>query len=252
MRPAPTTARSTRTPTHQLARAGSWAAESGGPDAVYGIVALTFLPGMVLPASFSGYRPTRSGMSPSRSNLVLIGALAALSMTGSALFVHSAVIGRRVVGLDPYLVSAGLAANALFGFVAARRAGGSSPPRIWLYAMAPALAAVAFGKTGALWIAGMAAWGFFFWMVVPKMLGAIADWSLAPEERVGDAQSAMAVGRALGPAIAATLISDGGFGALGLFSTVGVLLTAVTVHGVAAYRRKYSQPAAYRQSKETP
>lgn len=220
----------------------SWLSERAGADSVYLFIGACFLPALFLPARFSGYKPDRRKMSPSRSNIVLIVSLGLLSLTGSSLFVYSAVIGELVVGLDPLVVSMAFSANAIAGFVAARRSPDDSPPRVWLYAIAPAAAAVAFGGNGWLFCIGITVWGFFWWMAVPKILLSIAAWSLAPEERVGDAQSAMALGRTLGPALAALLVGTGTFTWLGLVTVAGTLTTAATVHGVAVYRRSHLPP----------
>lgn len=221
----------------------SWLSEWTGADAVYLLIAAAFVPALFLPAKFSGYQPDRRKKSPSRSNIVLIVSLGLLSMTGSSLFVYAAVIGENVVGLDPVIVSLAFSANALAGFVAARRAADASPPRVWLYAIAPAAAAVAFGANGWLFCIGITVWGFFWWMAVPKILRSIAAWSLAPEERVGDAQSAMALGRTLGPALAGLLVGAGTtFTWLGLMTVAGTVVTAATVHGVALYRRSHLPP----------
>jgi predicted MFS family arabinose efflux permease len=74
-------------------------------------------------------------------------------------------------------------------------------------------------------------------MATPTILRSIAAWSLAPDERVGDAQSSMAVGRALGPVIGSILVADGSYGAVGAVAVIGLALSASTIFGVRIYRR---------------
>ena len=79
-------------------------------------------------------------------------------------------------------------------------------------------------------------------MATPTILRSIASWSLAPDERVGDAQSSMALGRALGPAIGSVLVAEGSYGAVGAMAVVGLLVSAFTVLGVGIYRRDRLPP----------
>ena len=72
-----------------------------------------------------------------------------------------------------------------------------------------ATALVAFGGNAELFLVGITLWGFCFWMATPTILRSVALWSLAPDERVGDAQSSMALGRAIGPAIGSVLVVGG-------------------------------------------
>jgi len=73
-------------------------------------------------------------------------------------------------------------------------------------------------------------------------MSSIADWSPAPEDRVGDAQSAMAVGRAIGPAIGGLVLVSGSFSTLAIWSVGGLLLAAVIVVLVDSFRRGKTSP----------
>jgi predicted MFS family arabinose efflux permease len=90
----------------------------------------------------------------------------------------------------------------------------------------------------------MFGWGLAFWISVPRVLGRVAEWSLAPEERVGDAQSVMALGRAGGPAIGAALVGPGHFEGLAIFAGAGLLSTAGVVAAVERYRRGKTGPTS--------
>ncbi|HIF21676.1 MAG TPA: MFS transporter [Gemmatimonadetes bacterium] len=214
----------------------AYAAAKGGPSAVYLLLALVSLPAALLPADFVGYRRKRLGVSPSRSNLVLLGALGVFTLAGSSLFVFGGAIGVGV-GLSTFVVSLGFSGNALAGLIAARRTARDQPEGVWILGTAVCAALVAFGGNAVLFLVGITLWGFFFWMATPTILRSIAAWSLAPDERVGDAQSSMALGRALGPVIGSILVADGSYGAVGAVAVIGLALSASTIFGVRIYRR---------------
>jgi MFS family permease len=201
-------------------------------------------PAAFLPARFAGYRPLRRKMSPSRSNVVLVIVLGAMTMSGSSLFVFAATLATAELGMAAGVVSLSYSANALAGLIGARRHADDRLRPLWTFGIALSAAAVGFGGAPILFVAGLVAWGFCFWMATPNILTAIAAWSLAPDERVGDAQSAMAVGRAAGPAVASVLVADGSFDALGAFAVVGLTLSAVAIAVVARHRRSHPNPAA--------
>ena len=168
--------------------------------------------------------------------MVLLVALGMSTLAGSSLFVFGAAIGSNV-GLSALVVSLGFSANALAGLIAARRTAGDRPEAVWIFGTALCAALVAFGGNAVFFLVGITMWGFFFWMATPTILRSIASWSLVPDERVGDAQSSMALGRALGPAIGSLLVADGSYRAVGAMAVVGLALSSFTVLGVGIYRR---------------
>ena len=87
-------------------------------------------------------------------------------------------------------------------------------------------ATLGFVPEAAVFVVGMTLWGLAFWIAAPRVMSSIADWSPAPDDRVGDAQSAMAVGRAIGPAIGGLFLVSGGFSALAIWSVTGLLLSS--------------------------
>jgi DHA1 family inner membrane transport protein len=214
----------------------AWIVTEFGSSGVYLTLAVISLVPALLPAEFAGYRRERQRVSPSRSNVVLVIALGMGTMAGSALFVYGAAIGLST-GLSPFAVSLGYSANALAGLIGARRPAKDRPGSVWIFGIALCAALVAFSDSPVWFLVGITLWGFCFWMATPTILRAIAAWSLAADERVGDAQSSMAVGRALGPAIGAVLVTDGSYVALGTFAVVGLMVTALTVLSVRLYRR---------------
>jgi predicted MFS family arabinose efflux permease len=221
----------------------AWIASEFGSSGVYLAIAVVSLVPAWLPAEFAGYRRERQHVSPSRSNVVLVLALGMGTMAGSALFVYGAAIGVNT-GLSELVVSLGYSGNALAGLTAARRPAEDRPGSVWIFGTALCAALVAFGDSPALFLIGITMWGFCFWMSTPTILRAIAAWSLAPDERVGDAQSSMAVGRAIGPAIGAALVAGVSYDAAGTFAVVGLVVTGLVVLSVRVYRRGRVAPAA--------
>ena len=228
----------------------AWVAGIAGADGVFLVVAAASAPSAVLRATFSGFRPDRTRISPSRSNVVLLISLGIMTLSANGLWVYTAVLGEREVGLSPLVVSLAYSGNALAGFLAARVVTKPLGIGAWMVGIGVAAGLVAFGSNPLLFFAGVLLWGFSFWMAVPMVFTSIADWSLAPEERVGDAQSAMAAGRAIGPAIGGALVGPGtSFVAIGLYAVGGVALAAGLAHGVAVYRRSNEPPAGAVETK---
>lgn len=221
----------------------AWVASVGGDRAVYLVLAGSMVMPALVPVRFlSEPRQVRRRMSPSRSNVVLLAGLGILTMAGSALFVFLGAFGQQEVGLTAVALSLGFSVNALAGLIGARSRW--RPVHAWpwlLLVAASAISIVAFPGPVAYY-AGMFGWGFAFWMAVPTVLGRIAEWSLVPEERVGDAQSIMAVGRAAGPSVASVLVGTGEFGGLAVFTGAGLVTAAGVVGGVEAYRRGRPSP----------
>lgn len=218
-----------------------WLAATSGADAVFMLLAGAAVPAAFLPVEFAGYRHERSRMSPSRSNIVLVAAMGVMTLSGSALFVYSATRG-AAIGMAAFGVSLAFSANALAGFVAARLPGNGASGGLWILGTGVCAAAVGFSTTPAVFAGGLIMWGFCFWMATPRILASIAKWSLAPEERVGDTQSSMATGRAIGPAIGGAFIGSGTYGAVAVFSVLGLATAGITVIGVNRHRRGLTPP----------
>ena len=215
-----------------------WLATLGDDRALYAALGVITLPVLLMRVEFTSRRPVgRLRMSASRSNVVLLGALALLTFAGSSLYVFSAVIGTDRVGIDPVVISLGFSGNALAGFIATRlrTRGGAAP---WVLVVAGCAAAVAFAPNPVVFLLGLAGWGFAFWMIVPEVFRQIVAWSLAPAERVGDAQALMALGRMLGPALGGVLVGTGSFTRVGVEAVAGLVVAAVIMFAVERYRRR--------------
>jgi predicted MFS family arabinose efflux permease len=217
---------------------GAW-----GTAGLYWALALILLPVLFLLPSFEPIeRSERRRMSPSRSNVVLLVALGVLTMSGSALFIFTGAIAADGIGMGAVTVSLGFSINAGAGLLGARWR--NRPQRAWPWMIGISLAAslLVAVQVEAVYFLAMMGWGFAFWMAVPRVLTAVAEWSLVPEERVGDAQSVMAVGRAVGPVVGAVLVGAGTFGPLGVFAGVGLATAAITVGAVEHYRKQGTPP----------
>ena len=215
----------------------AWIGSLGGDRALYAFLAFTPLAATLIPVEIEGSPlEERARFSPSRSNLVLLGALGLLTMAGSAFFVFMGAFASAEVGLGEVALSLGFSVNALAGLVAVRMRRRPLFAWPWMVGVTVSVVVIAVVPAPATFFAGMAGWGFCFWMSVPRLLNHVADWSFVPEERVGDAQGIMALGRAVGPAFASVLVGSGHFGGLAIFSGVGLAGAAGLVGGVEAYR----------------
>lgn len=221
----------------------AWLVSRYGLDAMFMTLTIAHAPIVFLRVDFAGLRQQRTEMSPSRSNVVLLAAIGLMVMSASALFVQAAALGEQVLGMDPIVVSLGFSANALAGLAAASRPAPTTVTAWPVVAIALCVAGVAWAGAGWVWFLAIALWGGFFWLTVPRALRAVALWSLVPEERVGDAQSIMAAGRAVGPALGGLVLGADRFAALGVFSVSGVLAAAVVVESVRRYRLANDPPA---------
>lgn len=219
-----------------------WLASTHGIDAVFAFLAVMALPAAVLHADFAGFKPGRSHARVSRSNVVLVIALGLLTTAGSAMFVYTASLGHEI-GMGATAISLTFSANALAGFVGAHLKSKRSAA-LWIAVIAGCVATVGIASGAAVFMVGMTLWGLAFWIATPSVMSSIADWSPAPEDRVGDAQSAMAVGRSIGPAIGGLVLVSGSFSTLAIWSVGGLLLSTVMVLLVDSYRRGKASPIA--------
>lgn len=221
----------------------AWIGSVWGAQGLYWALAGVSLPVVSMRPRFAPMeRRGRRRMSPSRSNVVLLGALGLLTMAGSSLFVFAAALATDEIGMGAVAVAVGFSANAAAGLAGAwwRRRPQLAWP--WLLAVAVSAAMLVAVQTEVTYYLGMLGWGFAFWMAVPRVLTSIAEWSLVPEERVGDAQSLMAAGRSVGPAVGAVLVGAGSFARLGWFSGTGLVAAGVLVGVVELYRRDREGP----------
>ena len=231
----------------------AWIGSLGGDRAIYACLAFTPLAAVIIPVVIDE-TPLggRRRFSPSRSNVVLLAALGVMTMAGSAFFVFLAAFAESEVGMGDVALSLGFSVNAVTGLMGARFRRRPAWAWPWLAGIVVSVMAIGMVRLPALFFVGMAGWGFCFWMAVPRVLGRIADWSYAPDERggdapgrgVGDAQEICARGVPRGPAVASLLVGPGRYAGLIVFSSVGLAGAAGVVGGVERYRTGRDGPVA--------
>ncbi len=216
----------------------------GDDRLIFALIAAAFVPALALPASLpEGAGPVRA-RSASRSNRVLLVALGLLTMAGSSLFVYAAAFGRRELGMAAVVVSLAYSLNSAAGIVGTRLKARPRTGGLWMAATAAAAGTLVVIAHPVWFYAAMALWGVAFWLAIPDVFRSLAERSLTPAERTGDAQAAMAVGRALGPLAGGIVLAGAGFTALGLVAAAGMLAAALLVSSVDRYRSAEVAPAA--------
>ncbi len=159
-------------------------------------------------------------------------------MTGaaSAVFVFVGVIAIDL-GISALATSIALSLNALAGIPAARFSGRRRLPGLWFAVIAGC--ALLLTQTGStvVFFAILIVWGLAFWSAVPEVFSMLADRSVFPSDRVGDAQAAMAFGRVIGPTVGGALVMNGSFTAVGVVAFVLLMGSAVAVEAVATAHR---------------
>jgi DHA1 family inner membrane transport protein len=214
----------------------AWIADAGGHRMVYlALAVLTVLPTM-LPADVVASPPIGRAVSGSRSNRLLLGVMMLLTFSGSALFVFIAVAGSRA-GLAPLAVSLGFSLNALSGIFATRITARPGTGWVWLMTAAAAACVTGVAGNGLLWMVAMGVWGFAFWMAVPVLFRLLAQKSLRPDERIGDAQGLMGLGRMIGPAVGGAVLGADRFVQVTLLATAGMVTCGAVTGGVELRRR---------------
>ncbi len=177
-------------------------------------------------------RPHRTRHTPTRAARAILVALALITLGGSAVFVYGAAIGKDLDGLSALTVSLLFSANALAAIPSARWTGRRGPAGVWFLATALCALAMAASRNGVVFGVAIVSWGFVFFMGVPAAFNLLAERSNFPEERAGDAQAVMALGRVFGPIMGGTLLAAGsevtlGFVAAAVMSFGALLLLYV-------------------------
>jgi DHA1 family inner membrane transport protein len=176
-------------------------------------------------------RPRQPRHRPTRGAVVVLACLGLLTFGGSAVFIFAAAIGRDEVGLAPVAVSLAFAANAVAGVPSARRRGERSWTGGWMAATGVAAILVGSVHAPVVFYAAMVLWGFAFWMGVPGAFALLAKRSRYADERAGDAQAVMAVGRVAGPLAGGLLYDRASPTVLGLAGgTVMIAASAALVY----------------------
>nr|WP_158412376.1 MFS transporter [Ilumatobacter nonamiensis] len=163
-------------------------------------------------------RPHRTRHAATRSSVVMLVALCLVTLGGSSVYVYAAAIGTDFNGLSPFAVSLAFSANALVAVPAARWTGRRGPAGIWYLATAVMAVLLSSVHVTAVFLFAVIGWGFVFFMGMPAAFALLASKSRFPEERAGDAQAVMALGRVFGPLIGGAFLAADAMVAMGVTS----------------------------------
>ncbi len=217
------------------APAASALAAYGGADAVFlglGLLALAPLLFRAPDRPMGANAPSRTSRSrPIPVTRVILACMGVVTFGGSAVFVFAAAIGAERVGLDPVVLALAFSANALVGIPPARYRGRRHYAGLWLVLTGVSAAILTTVTDGRVFWLAIVLWGFGFWAGIPGVFKLLAERSVHPADRAGDAQAVMAFGRIFGPLMGAIFIEAGALEALGL--TAGALIAAAALVLVA-------------------
>ncbi len=155
----------------------------------------------------------------------VLGALTLFSLGGSSVFTFGVVIAGRELGLSAAIASIAYSLNAIVSIPAAGWTRRRGIPSAWMIVTAAAAFLLATSFNEVVFFGSMMLWGFAYWMAIPEVFNVLADASAFPEERAGDAQAMMAVGRVGGPLLGGFLLDGVGNAALGIVGA-GLMLSA--------------------------
>ena len=212
----------------------------GGVVGLYALLAAVGLVALLVPVTVEGptAAPLRAAHRRRSTGATLtVLALGLFTMGGSAVFIFATVIGRQQVGLSAFAVSLAFSLNAVAGIPAARFAGRRRVPGAWMAATAICSLAVTLTHDPIVFFVAMTLWGLAFWVAVPEAFSILADRSASPDERVGDAQAVMSIGRIVGPVVGGGLLQGGSLVTLGVASAVVTIAAAVAVEAIATAHR---------------
>lgn len=215
-----------------------WIVIQGGYPWVFLVLGLTAAAASMLPVDFGDLPKIGRSVSSSRSNRLLLVALALLTTGGSAVFIFSAATAQALHGLDAAAVSWALSVNAATGVVATRFNAPRGSVGLWLLGTASAALVVGTVTSVLVFYVALAWWGLAFWMAVPAVFQLIAERALTPAERVGDAQALMAMGRVAGPLIGVLALGAGQYDRLSMVGAAFMSVAALSVAGVELGRRR--------------
>ncbi|MFT4656500.1 MAG: putative MFS family arabinose efflux permease [Candidatus Aldehydirespiratoraceae bacterium] len=214
----------------------------GGIQVVFFVLAAV----AAAPLLFVGQVPTRDRLRPHRTRhaatraaRAILLSLSLITMAGSSVFVYAAAIGTEFNDLSPFVVSLVFSANALVSIPAAKWSGPRGPAGLWFCGTAALSFVVPAVHVPIVFITALVSWGFVFFMGIPAAFGLLASRSRFPEERAGDAQAVMALGRVAGPLIGGAFIGSGATTKMGLAASVIMLSAAALLLYVE--RDRFSQ-----------
>jgi DHA1 family inner membrane transport protein len=170
-------------------------------------------------------RPHSTRHAATRAARAILVALGLITLAGSSVFVYAAAIGTELNDLSPLVVSIAFSCNALVAIPAAKWSGSRGSPGLWFAAISILAFVLPAVHVAGIFLAALVGWGFLFFMGIPAAFGLLAARSRFPEERAGDAQAIMALGRVFGPLV------GGAFLASGATTQMGIVAAAVMLTG---------------------
>lgn len=216
----------------------AWLVDRGGYPLAFAALGILAAAMLAFRVDFADLPRVGRSVSKSRSNRLLLFAMLMLTVGGSGVFVFAAATGTAFVGLTPVNVAWALSLNALAGVVGTRINARPRTAGIWL--LGTAIPALTLGNLASplAYFAALALWGFSFWVVVPAAFRLLAERSLVPSERIGDAQAVMAVGRVFGPVIGGIAIAGEMYGRLSVVGAAFMLVAAAIITGIEVGRSR--------------
>ncbi len=210
-----------------------------GLRGIYLLMALVAGLCLLAPMTLEAERP-RGLRNPIGAPIVKVILLALFLSTGagSAVFVFVRVIADDSLGLSTFATSVALSLNALAGIPTARFAGRRRAPGLWLAVIGVCAVLVATTQSTIVFFIALMLWGLSFWSFVPEAFALMAERSVYPGDRVGDAQAMMSFGRVLGPSVGGLLLAIGGFTVLGWAALMMLLVAGVAIEYVSTEHRR--------------
>lgn len=210
----------------------AWLIERGGYPWAFTALAILAAGTLTFRVDFADLPRIGRTVSRSKSNRLLLFALLLLTVGGSAVFVFAAATGTGLVGISPVNVAWALSLNALAGVLGTRVKARPRTAGIWL--LGAVIPAFALGNVASpvVYFLAMAIWGFSFWVVIPAAFKLLAERSLVPSERIGDAQAVMATGRVFGPVVGGLAIAGEMYGRLSVVGAAIMFVAAAIITGI--------------------
>lgn len=206
--------------------------ETIGVNGVFLVLAAVAATPLLFVAGVSAHnelRPHRTRHAATRAARAILVALGIVTLGGSSVFVYGAAIGTEANGMSALTVSLIYSANAVASIPAAKWYGPRGPAGVWFVGTAVCAFSIAGVRSPVVFSVALIGWGFVFFMGVPAAFGLLAARSNFPEERAGDAQAVMALGRVFGPLLGGVFIGAGEFGWLAVVSASILTLAGGTL-----------------------
>lgn len=209
----------------------------GDLGSIFALLTVISAIGLVLPIHVSENDiPTkRNPIQTPGVKLVLLSMCVMLG-AASAVFVFVRLIAEDL-GMSAMATSIALSLNALAGIPAARFSGRRRMPGLWIAIIGACSVLLTQTDSPVLFFVIVTIWGLCFWSAVPELFSILADRSVFPSDRVGDAQAAMAFGRVIGPTAGGALVTGGSFTTIGIVAGALLVASAITIEAVTTAHR---------------